>query len=570
MRVAKSLKLWLLAGTFLASPLALANAQQFKPAEQAAANPSAPPVPSAVDQTFAKLAPVQSAGDVMADVAEQQNAAARAKGADDEIYSTGLVELKIANPVDLAGMRDSLAQRAWLEAQSQLIVSIYSTFEASAVFDMPGNPLNNKFKDQRSALEGQINDIQKKLKDAAFDVDQADGLQVENEIDAADEIKLTDRANALIDGVIKKLDAEFSVQKLSQLKEDAMQKKAQALQQVSQESKSRLTNLQKQLDSLNENLKEEMSRINTSLTSSAERIASMPLLGATVVDSAESYIDGTYQVALVMKWSKKNEKFAQAILRGEALKDEPRPGHSLTDWLSKIDKGTMLGSRVFTDENGDRWYIGVGSSPIQGGGDMLTVAQSLASLSADRSLMFSLLANAASYESAKSVLATSTSASAHDGTNTVSLTRSLSAKIEKTAVANKKVLLSRKALNEVTGQEVWVDVIAVNATSSQRALDDLKRSFATAIDISRYQGSLQGNVQGMRDAQTDAAGQAKATRSEAAAQTRQQMQPEASTARAAPVSGGSAGAVGGLMDGAVITGRKAGGTRTGGGYADDQ
>ena len=39
----------------------------------------------------------------------------------------------------------------------------------------------------------------------------------------------------------------------------------------------------------------------------------------------------------------------------------PRPEHGLSDWLGKIDKGTMIGSRVFTDENGDRWFIGVGS-----------------------------------------------------------------------------------------------------------------------------------------------------------------------------------------------------------------
>ena len=52
----------------------------------------------------------------------------------------------------------------------------------------------------------------------------------------------------------------------------------------------------------------------------------MPLLGATAIDMAESYISGTYQIALVMKWSKKNEKFAEAIFKGEALKDDPAPG----------------------------------------------------------------------------------------------------------------------------------------------------------------------------------------------------------------------------------------------------
>jgi hypothetical protein len=550
------LKLAMYASTMLMALAAPALAQSAKPAD----------VPVAAVDDFSTPKPGQTAGSLMADVSEKLNAIVRDKKQDDEIYATGLVELKIADPVELAKMRDSLAQRAWLEAQTKLITSIYSTFEASTVFEIPGNPIENKFKDQRTALEKQINVVQDNLKSASFAFDQAHGLEVESKVSEADEVKLVDRAGALIDGVIKRLDSDFSPEKLAQQKEAASKKKFEAMMRVTAESKAQLEGMQKQLDALNDQMKEEMSKVTTSLTSDVQRAASMPLIGATVIDMAESYINGTYQIALVMKWSRKNEKFALGILKGEAVKDDPVPGRSVTDWLGRIDKGTMLGSRVFTDENGDRWFIGVGSYPTQGGGARLTVAQTQASLAADRSLMFALLANAKSYEEAKSRLDTSTSDTTGEASSySASMAKKLSADLPKTAVPNKRLLVDRQAVNTVTGQDVWVDIVAVNATGSKKALDDLKRTFASAIDVSRYQGDLQGRAQGMNDAQKDVAVQAKAIQAGAAAQMRQDLVAAPKVA----VAPNPAAKTGGIMEGSTIPGHKAGGVATGGGYSDD-
>jgi len=550
------LKHVLYASTMLMTLAGPALAQSAKPAD-------APALPI---ESFSTPKPGQTAASLMADVSEKLNAKARDQKADDEIYATGLVELKTADPVTLAKMRDSLAQRAWLEAQTKLITSIYATFEASTVFEMPGNPIEAKFKDQRLALEKQIKEVQDNLKSASFEFDQAHGLEVESKLAEADQVKLVDRAGALIDGVIKRLDTDFSPEKLAQQKQAASQKKFEAMMRVTAESKARLEGTQTQLDALNDQMKEQMSKVSTSLTSDVQRAASMPLFGATAIDMAESYINGTYQIAMVMKWSKKNEKFALGILQGQALKDDPAAGRSLSDWLGKIDKGTILGSRVFTDENGDRWFIGVGSYPTLGGGARLTVAQTNASLSADRSLMFALLANAKSYEESKARLDTSTSdASGEDSSFSGSMAKTLSADLPKTAVPNKRVLVDRQAINPVTGQEVWVDIVAVNATSSQKAIDDLKHIFASAIDVSRYQGDLQGRVQGMSDAQKDVAVRAKAIQAAAAVRMRQDLAAPPKAA-AAPVPPAKAS---GIMDGSTIPGHKAGGTATGGGYSDD-
>jgi hypothetical protein len=312
---------------------------------------------------------------------------------------------------------------------------------------------------------------------------------------------------------------------------------------------------------------DEKDRLTTSLKTASSRIASMPLMGAVVVDNAESYTNGNYEIALLMKWSKKNEKIARAILNGAAAKVDPVPGRSLTDWLSKLNKGTMIGSRTFIDENGDAWYIGVGSYPTEGGGAHIMRAKLLASLSADRSLMFALLANAGSKQSAEQIQeSTSSKLTGDDTAYAVSAAETLSAKIGKTAVAHKRILVDEPVINPVTGEEVWVEVLAVNATSSQKTLDELRDTMSHVIDITRFQANMQGRIQGLNDAQADAAKQSKAIQAEAAVKSRQELlaEPKPPMARSAAPAAGS----GNIMDGSSIPGHKPGGLSTGGGYDD--
>jgi hypothetical protein len=544
------------------------NAQQFRPALGTDAVAAAEtPRSSAIDQRFTRAPAGKSAQSAMADRVEQLNAESLSKAKDDELYASGFFEISAKDAIELIKARDDFAQIAYLEAQSQLITSIYSTFEASSVFEMPGNPLQNRFADQRQSIEKQIAELQERVRSAALGVDTSLDAEMDSRIKATEGVKLVDRANALLDAIISSIDQKYSADRLAQQKDDEARKRAVQLAVITNEAKERLGTLQQQLDVLNDALKEELSKVNATLTTSAKRIASMPLLGATVVDMAESLIEGKYQIALVMKWSKKNERFARAILSGEALKDEPVPGRSLPDWLNRIERGTIVGSRVFTDEKGDRWFIGIGSHPTQGGGLQSTVAQTAASLKADRALMFSLVANAAAHEELSSLTSMSGTAGKESFETGLSIQRTLSAKIEKTVVPNKRVIINRTAVNEITGQEIWLVVIAVNATATQRSLSDLRKSFANVIDVTRYQARLQGQAQGMRDAQNDSAAQAKAISAEAAAQERRQMNaPAAATPAARP----AAAAPSGLMDGASVTGRNApGGMRSGGGYSAD-
>ena len=524
--------------------------------------------PPAAEEGFSQPAPKQTAIDLIAKKVSAGNSRARASNNDDEIYASGYFGMKIADPVAIAEQRDMFALIAWHSAQSDLLNSIYSTFEASSIFEMPGSPIESKFKDQAAILDKQINDVQEKIKAAAYAFDQTEGQEVESELNRAQDVKFVDRASALLDAVIKRIDSDYSPQKLADQKDEAARKRTETLKLALENSKARLEQLQVQMKDLNAKMKDEKDKLTTTLNTSVNRVASMPLLGATVVNMAESYINGEYQIAFAMKWSKKNEKIARAILKGEVLKDDPVPGRTLADWLSKLNKGTMLGSRVFTDENGDVWYLGVGSYPTEGGGERIMRAKTTASVFADRSLMFALLANAASYQSAVEMQETASSKLVGDDSSYATSTAAkLVSKIGKTVVPNKRILVDEPAINPVTGQEVWVQVVAVNATSSQKALEQVKDTVAKVIDITRYQVDQQGRLQGLNDAQNDAAAQAKAIETETAIRTKQEMLASPKPAPASPAA--PTAKSGSIMNGSTLPNRKPGGLSTGGGYDDE-
>jgi hypothetical protein len=547
-----------LASTILVSLAGTALAQTPTAPNQAIAPP--------VEQGFTQPAPKQTAISVIAEKVRNANANVR-PNSDDEIYAAGFFAIKIADPVELAAQRDMFAMIAWHQAQSDLINSIYSTFEAGSMFEMPGNPLESKFKDRKIALEKQIQDVEGKMREALHDVGQGQKQEVDNELARVEGLKFTDRANALLDGLIKRMDADYSPQKLAEQKDEAVRKNAEVLKVAVDASKARLEQLQVKMKDRNAKVEDEKQQTNTTLTTKASRVASLPLMGAVVVNNAESYINGEYQIALEMKWSKKNEKIARAILKGEPAKDDPVPGRSLADWLSKLNKGAMVGSRTFTDENGDIWYIGVGSYPTEGGGVRITRAKLTASLSADRSLMFALLADAASNQVATQNQETSSSKLTGDETSyATSAAETLSAKIGKTAVAHKRILVDEPAINPVTGEEVWVQVLAVNATSSEKALEDLRDTMSRVIDITRFQANVQGRIQGLGDAQNAAAMQSSSIQAAAAAKSRQELlaEPKPALARSAAPAAGS----GSIMDGSSIPAHKPGGLSTGGGYDD--
>ena len=389
---------WLLATVVLFVSLENSTAQQFQPA----ASVNAPSAPAVERMTLSSKE--EKASSAMSKALSEAEKSKRDRGANDEAYSLGIFVVKIPDTEKIAESRDAYAQTAWLNGVSSMITKMYSSVEAKVLFGVEGSSLADKFKSKKEALEKQIFAIQEKLKLAAFEVDQTVGLQVENQMKDTNNVDFMDRVNSMMDGVIKNIDKSYSVERIVQGKAEGKLQQAENLANVTAEAKKNLAALQGSLDALNSELKEEQRKTSATLTSDIERNASMPLFGVVPIKMAESYIGGVYEIAFVMKWSRSSERVARAVLLGQSIKDAPVPGRNVDAWLKSITPGTLTGSQAFTDENGDRWYVGVGAYPTMGGGMNTTLARENSSLNADRSLIFSLVANATSHQKAKDTL----------------------------------------------------------------------------------------------------------------------------------------------------------------------
>lgn len=112
------------------------------------------------------------------------------------------------------------------------------------------------------------------------------------------------------------------------------------------------------------NVKEEnkSSQQNTSLI---KTFSSMPLTGAFQIAHFESFIDGQYEITVILMWSQKHEKRVYALLNGENISLEPSTT-SLKDYIKNTNWASVVGGRKFIDDKGNFYLVGVGSTPING------------------------------------------------------------------------------------------------------------------------------------------------------------------------------------------------------------
>ena len=92
------------------------------------------------------------------------------------------------------------------------------------------------------------------------------------------------------------------------------------------------------------------------------------LAGAMVVASSESWLNGKYEVAVAVAFSKKLMTEMTDRLAGKATENGKLGKQTLREWLDGLDCSIMHGPRTFIDNDGERHYLGFGaadaSSPI--------------------------------------------------------------------------------------------------------------------------------------------------------------------------------------------------------------
>lgn len=255
--------------------------------------------------------------------------------------------------------RAALYQEAELRLKARIIESFLTEVDASVIIDVPGNPLARQMEAITSEYEDSMQQARYAVEDAQEDY--ADILQA-SDLAIADDlagVTLQDRLNAILDGIAKKLDEDYSSEAIAAEKRE----RAAELRVMVDEARQNVRRAQSLQAEIEKRASEEQKAIKgeyaKSQETSVKTFSQMPLLGAVVLKSAEAY-DGRrdYRVAAAMAWSPKLQKEASEILLGTG-KNKPRPNKgTFQEWINSLDLSDMIGTRRYLASDGSVNFVG--------------------------------------------------------------------------------------------------------------------------------------------------------------------------------------------------------------------
>jgi len=294
-----------------------------------------------------------------------------------------------------------------------------------------------------------------------------------------------DRSKALFDAAIKKLDASFDTGKIEQEKLNKYEKAKKRYE----ESATELNRLQAQSKAIKGKVKSET-------FSSVETLAKAPIMGATVIAQAESWNEEEeqYEVAVLMVWSPKLETSAKSLLTGEKNKVKPKKGMTTTNWIKKQDLSTLVGSRQFIDQNGDRWFVGAFSTYLGNSSSSKRSAKGIADLFAKKEAVMAVFADLETQKQAQ--IATQTRNAGLGGKDHTTVVHSF-AETTRQEIENKQIsglskLTSRTVTHPISGHKIYTVVYAISPASARSALAMEASNYASAISAEKAQSKQKG------------------------------------------------------------------------------
>ena len=287
--------------------------------------------------------------------------------------------------------REQIGNFAVLQAKAEIIRAICSEFTAMdralTNFDEETDDNREKFLAAKEAVEAK----RAELAEAMAQYNAADAKTV-------GDITLNDRFGSFIDAVIKKIDQSYDPASIAAAKKvDAEVAKAEAA--ALKEKAKLLAAEYKALEAAAAKLPKDPA---LETESTATLLSKMPLLGATVLTQAESWDPGDkqYSVAVAVVWSPKLQASAAKMGTGD-FSAAGKPGKfSKLDWVKAQDWSSMIGTRRFTDNQGNNYFIGIGAVD-PGKGVQANAKRMLAETLARKNVAMALIGDLATYREMK-------------------------------------------------------------------------------------------------------------------------------------------------------------------------
>jgi hypothetical protein len=308
-----------------------------------------------------------------------------------------------------------------------------------------------------------------------------------------------DRAKALLDAAIKKLDANYSTDQLS---ED----KAQRIENLRLRL-SRATQAEQAASKLKSEIDKEVADLQGSLEkeqlSGVALKSKMPLFGAVTVAQSESYDDlrGGYTVAILVAWSPELELEARSILLGNT-ELKPRPNKkSFDQWLRDLDLSVMVGSRRYLSKDGSTNFVGI-SAVEYDPDDFSSISEVTmeAELWAKSHAILSLTGDVSSYKKAERLRQIVRGGA--DGKAKEKVLKDMSVELRNSVdnmqVRGLQIVHTEEVVHPASGRNMIVAVASVNSALATQSSDIMKDTYATLAEINENQSYLTGEVEGMQ------------------------------------------------------------------------
>ena len=401
------------------------------------------------------------------------------------IVQVAAANIEIPDPAkDPAFMlkREQVGNFALLQAKAEIIRAIYSDFSAMdralTNFDEETDDNREKFQAARDAVEAK----KAELAEALAQYNAADAKTV-------GDVTLSDRFGAFVDAVIKKIDTSYDPAAIAAAKKiDAEAAKGEAA--VLKEKAKALAAEFKELEAAAAKLPKEPA---LETESTATLLSKMPLLGATVLTQAESWDPGDkqYCVAVAVVWSPKLQACAAKIGTGD-FTTSGKPGKfSKLDWVKAQDWRSMIGTRRFTDNKGNNYFVGIGAVD-PGKGVQANAKRMLAETLARKNVAMALIGDLATQREMKQNLKVYADQSTATKQKIVD---SISSKVD-LQLKGCMSLAKKEVKHPITGKKIYVSAYYIDPAMAKEAGDVMKKMFADAGLVAQHTNKQRGVVEG--------------------------------------------------------------------------
>ncbi len=228
----------------------------------------------------------------------------------------------------------------------------------------------------------------------------------------------------------------------------------------------------KQLAVLEQKLELDRPHTVKRLQSDIETLAVQPLYGMATLNQVEAWTEDTqrYQLAVLVVWSPILEYQAKCIIEKRQLPEVAALGRGdVYSFLDNLDLRIAVGGRQFVDDQGQRWFLGIGTAPLPQQADGLA-AQRMAQMQATANIAFSLFADVEAWKLARSLLEEKHTL---QGLATTEITESFAERLAQQVsrpISGIMPLTEKKVIHPISGQAMVVVVSAINMQAATAAV----------------------------------------------------------------------------------------------------